>query len=191
MLRQGSSSTSSGSTGRRRRRRACCLPRRNWRSGRRQRRCAPFRGAPDPLVLHNVAGQPGAGVEAVGDVGHLQHAGILEVPQVLLVDSSLFAAIHPLDHTVLHGQADGGSGSVTKGRGHRAVKDDGTWCVLPYIGAAGDWIGGSRENVRRCCQSNRERHVNKKTGKVNTDHKYLGVRFYYESDNIWTTKVKL
>ena len=72
-----------------------------------------------------------------------------------------------------------------------AVKDDGTWCVLPYIGAAGEWIGGCRENVRRCCQSNRERHVNKKTGKVNTDHKYLGVRFYYESDNIWTTKVKL
>lgn len=72
-----------------------------------------------------------------------------------------------------------------------AVKENGTWCVLPYIGAAGEWIGGCRENVRRCCQSNRERHVNKKTGKVNTDHKYLGVRFYYESDNIWTTKVKL
>lgn len=71
-----------------------------------------------------------------------------------------------------------------------AVKDDGTWCVLPHIGAAGEWIGGSRENVRRCCQSNKKRHVNKKTGKINTDHKYLGVRFYYESDNIWTSKVK-
>lgn len=71
-----------------------------------------------------------------------------------------------------------------------AVKDDGTWCVLPYIGAAGEWIGGSRENVRRCCQYNQERHVNKKTRKVNTDHKYLGVRFYYESDSIWTTKIK-
>ena len=28
-----------------------------------------------------------------------------------------------------------------------AVKDDGAWLVLPYIGAAGDWIGGCRENV--------------------------------------------
>ena len=72
-----------------------------------------------------------------------------------------------------------------------AVMDDGTWCVLPYIGAAGEWIGGNRENVRRCCQCNQERHVNRKTGKVNTDHKYKGVRFYYERDNIWTTKIQL
>ena len=71
-----------------------------------------------------------------------------------------------------------------------AVMDDGAWCVLPYIGAAGEWIGGSRENVRRCCKSNMDRHASKKTGKVNTDHRYLGVRFYYESDNIWTTKIK-
>ena len=71
-----------------------------------------------------------------------------------------------------------------------AVRDDGTWCVLPYVGAAGEWVGGCRENVRRCCQCNRARHVNKKTGAVNTDHRYMGIRFYYESDNIWTTKIK-
>lgn len=71
-----------------------------------------------------------------------------------------------------------------------AVTDDGAWFVLPYIGAAGEWIGGSRENVRRCCQFNRRRHVNKKTGAVNTDHKYKGIRFYYETDNIWITKIK-
>ena len=71
-----------------------------------------------------------------------------------------------------------------------AVMDDGRWLVLPYIGAAGDWIGGCRENVRRCCQFNRRRHINKKTGAVNTDHRYKGVRFYYESDSIWLTKIK-
>ena len=71
-----------------------------------------------------------------------------------------------------------------------AVRDDGTWCVLPYVGAAGEWVGGCRENVRRCCQCNRARHVNKKTGAVNTDHRYMGIRFYYESDNIWTTKIQ-
>ena len=71
-----------------------------------------------------------------------------------------------------------------------AVFDDGSWCVLPYIGAAGKWVGGCRENVRRCCYTNRVRHVNKKTGRVNTDHKYMGVRFYYEDDPIWITKIK-
>lgn len=70
-----------------------------------------------------------------------------------------------------------------------AVTDDGRWLVFPHIRAAAEWIGGNRENVRRCCQSNQKKHVNKKTGQVNTDHKYLGYRFYYESDNTWTTKI--
>ena len=26
--------------------------------------------------------------------------------------------------------------------------------------------------------------------KVNTDHKYMGIRFYFESDNVWTTKIQ-
>ena len=72
-----------------------------------------------------------------------------------------------------------------------AVRDDGTWCVLPYVGAAGEWVGGCRENVRRCCQCNRARHVNKKTGAVNTDHRYMGIRFYYESDSQWIQKIKM
>ena len=71
-----------------------------------------------------------------------------------------------------------------------AVRDDGTWCCLPFVGAAGEWIGGNRENVRRCCAFNLARHINRKTGKVNTDHRYMGVRFYYESDPIWMDKIK-
>lgn len=71
-----------------------------------------------------------------------------------------------------------------------AVTDDGRWCWLPHSGKAGKWIGGNRENVARCCRCNLIRHVNRKTGAVNTDHKYKGVRFYFESDNIWTTKIK-
>lgn len=70
-----------------------------------------------------------------------------------------------------------------------AVMDDGTWVLLPYMGAAGEWVGGNRENVRRCCQCNFAHHVNRKTGKVNTDHRYKGVRFYYESDNTWLEKI--
>ena len=70
-----------------------------------------------------------------------------------------------------------------------AVMNDGTWKVFSYIGSAGAWIGGNRDNVGRCCRMNQERRVNKKTGKVNTDHKYKGVRFYFESDEIWMSKI--
>lgn len=70
-----------------------------------------------------------------------------------------------------------------------AVTDDGRMVVLPSVKHAGEWIGGCRENVRRCCRENGKMHVNRKTGKVNTDHRYMGVRFYYESDTIWTGKI--
>ena len=71
-----------------------------------------------------------------------------------------------------------------------AVMDDGSWKVFSYLGSAGAWVGGSRENVSRCCRCNAARHKNKKTGAINTDHKYLGIRFYFEDDDIWTTKIK-
>lgn len=77
-----------------------------------------------------------------------------------------------------------------------AVEDDGTWHVFSYIGAAAVWLGGRRENIRRCCAENLSRKQlktshGKVTGRVNTDHKYMGCRFYYESDNIWTKKIDL
>ena len=71
-----------------------------------------------------------------------------------------------------------------------AVMDDGSWKVFSYLGSAGAWVGGSRENVSRCCRCNAARHKNKKTGAINTDHKYLGIRFYFEDDDIWTTKIE-
>jgi hypothetical protein len=76
-----------------------------------------------------------------------------------------------------------------------AVMDDGSWLLFPYIGPAAEWVGGSRENVGRCCRCNQSKKVlndthGKPTGRMNTDHKYMGIRFYYESDNVWTTKIK-
>lgn len=77
-----------------------------------------------------------------------------------------------------------------------AVMDDGRWCYFTHIGAAAEWLGGLRENVRRCCHLNRSEkilndHKGRPTGKVNTDHKYKGVRFYFEQDaRIWTKKIK-
>ena len=61
---------------------------------------------------------------------------------------------------------------------------------LPSIEAAARWIGGRAMNVRRCALCNKERHVNLRTGKVNTDHSYKGVRFYLEKDTIWYDKIR-
>lgn len=72
-----------------------------------------------------------------------------------------------------------------------AVLDDGRWLVFPYLGPAAEWVAGNRENVGRCCRLNQSKKVLKrKGGKVNTDHKYMGIRWYFESDNVWTTKIK-
>jgi hypothetical protein len=80
-----------------------------------------------------------------------------------------------------------------------AVMDDGTWFHFSYLGPAAEWVGGSRENVGRCCRSNQSKKVCKHdwrqgqpkgASRINTDHRYKGVRFYFETDNIWTTKIK-
>ena len=76
-----------------------------------------------------------------------------------------------------------------------AVMDDGSWHHFSYLGTAAEWCVGSRENVGRCCRLNQEhRPLNnphgKPTGKVNTDHRYMGIRFYFESDSQWTRKIR-
>lgn len=70
-----------------------------------------------------------------------------------------------------------------------AVDDNGKWYMFPYSLLAAKWCGGLRENVNRCCKENQKRHINKKTKKINTDHKYMGVRFYFESDDVWMEKI--
>lgn len=76
--------------------------------------------------------------------------------------------------------------SVNAGRRRRqvvAVMDDGSFRVFPFILAAAEYVGGKRENVGRCCRLNGKRTAN-------TDHRYKGVRFYYESENVWLSKIK-
>ena len=80
-----------------------------------------------------------------------------------------------------------------------AVMDDGSWLVFSYIGAAAEWLGNcNRENIGRCCRLNQLRRMKKhswfsgkKTGDspINTDHRYKGIRWYYENDNAWTEKI--
>ena len=76
-----------------------------------------------------------------------------------------------------------------------AVTDDGDFRYFSYLDAAAQWCGGSRENVGRCCRLNHsQRPLNdthgRPTANVNTDHKYMGIRFYFDSDNVWTTKIQ-
>ena len=80
----------------------------------------------------------------------------------------------------------------TAGRSRKevvAVRNNGKYRIFDFIGAAADWLGGNRENIGRCCRNNQERHVNQKTGKVNTDHQYKGIRWYFASDPIWQEKI--
>lgn len=86
-----------------------------------------------------------------------------------------------------------------------AVTDDGRWFHFSYLGAAAQWmqdvlgIACNRENIGRCCRFNQAKKVckhdwrkgqTKGASRINTDHRYRGIRFYFESDNVWTTKIK-
>ena len=80
----------------------------------------------------------------------------------------------------------------TAGRSRKmvvAVRNNGKYHIFDFVGAAAEWLGGSRENIGRCCRTNQERHINQKTGKVNTDHQYKGIRWYFASDPIWQEKI--
>lgn len=70
-----------------------------------------------------------------------------------------------------------------------AVLDNGEWLIFPESKTAAEWCGGERGNVCRCCREN-EATTLTKSGKVNDNHKYLSVRWYFESDNKWTLKIK-
>ena len=64
-----------------------------------------------------------------------------------------------------------------------AVSDDGRWTLFSSMTRAASKIGGIGQNISRCCRQNA------KHGR-NTDHKYMGIRFYYEDDNIWQKKIE-
>lgn len=70
-----------------------------------------------------------------------------------------------------------------------ALTDDGEFKYFPYTVAAAKYYNGSRYNVARCCRMNHLGTLDKK-GMVNTDHKYKGMRFYYENDTVWIKKIQ-
>lgn len=74
-------------------------------------------------------------------------------------------------------------------KGIVAVMENGEYLTFKYSVDAAEWIQGNRENIGRCCRANASNHVNAKTGQINTDHNYKGVRFYYITDTNWLSKV--
>lgn len=86
----------------------------------------------------------------------------------------------------------------TAGRPKRkviAVYDDGRFFVIPSLSKARELMDVSSGVIRECCKKNRARRMlrnknGKPLNKVNTDYRCRGIRFYYEDDPIWTTKIK-
>ncbi len=70
-----------------------------------------------------------------------------------------------------------------------AVSGNGRFFVFKSVAEAARRMGVRRENIGRCCRYN-ERCVTNKNNKVNTDHKYMGFRYYYEENQAWMNKVK-
>lgn len=89
----------------------------------------------------------------------------------------------------LHRCKGGGPNSGRPKKAVIAVTDEGEFKYFSYVGAAATWCNGNRENVARCCRQNLSGTIDRK-GAVNNDHKYLGIRFYFESSNIWLDKIR-
>ena len=82
-------------------------------------------------------------------------------------------------------------GSPSAGRKKKAViavNDTGKWLYFPSIAEAGRLMGIWSDNIARCCRLNQARKQGQ-NGNVNTNHKYKGIRFYFESDPVWTEKI--
>lgn len=69
-----------------------------------------------------------------------------------------------------------------------AVNDTGKWLYFPSVAEVGRQMGIRKENILRCCRYNQARKQGH-NGNVNTNHKYKGIRFYFESDPVWTEKI--
>ena len=59
--------------------------------------------------------------------------------------------------------------------------------------AAANILGICRRNIGRCCANNAKTKPDKRRGKrngtTNSNHKYMNIRWYYESDTQWMDKI--
>ena len=78
---------------------------------------------------------------------------------------------------------EGGANSGRPKKAVIAVMDNGEWKIFSYSVPAAEFVNGSRFNVVRCCRQNA-------CHGINTDHRYKGIRFYFDTDDNWITKLQ-
>lgn len=86
----------------------------------------------------------------------------------------------------------------TAGRCRRtlvAVMDDGTWKVFGFSREAVAWMGAqgvmcNRENIGRCARLNESNRRRYGVHPPSDDHRYKGVRWYYDDNSAWMRKIK-
>ena len=88
----------------------------------------------------------------------------------------------------IHRRNGGGPNSGRLKKPVIAVTDEGKFKFFSYVDAAAKWCNGNRFNVGRCCRQNQSGTIGRK-GAVNTDHRYRGIRFYFENDVNWIKKI--
>lgn len=81
------------------------------------------------------------------------------------------------------------------------ITNKGKFFVFESINDAARKVGLEPHNIGRCCRSNAARRVKQRTWTkyasrgedklINTDHRYKGVRWYFEDDDIWPTKIQI
>lgn len=71
-----------------------------------------------------------------------------------------------------------------------AILPDGKWKEYRHAGEAATEYGVGRPSICQCCILNKLRKEGA-GGKINTDHRIKGVRYYYSNDMIWLDKRKL
>lgn len=80
------------------------------------------------------------------------------------------------------------------------VTDDGKFKIFSFMLEAAIWLGkeSMRNNIGRCCRENMSKKVCKHNWRqgqpkgadlINTDHKYMGYRWYFYDDPAWWDKV--
>ena len=80
--------------------------------------------------------------------------------------------------------------SGTPGRQVVAVFDDGRFEKFESLEQAGRYVGVNYTCISVCCKRNKEgKAFKRRKGIPYTDHRCMGVRFYYEDDPIWITKI--
>ena len=65
-------------------------------------------------------------------------------------------------------------------RGVIGIDNNGKWRMFPLVKFAALYVKGNKANVVRCCKCNDTQNAN---------HKYKGVRFYYEDSSVWTNLI--